>query len=971
MAKTNDDIYDILSDLVSILKQQNTNKGGNLKSNIGIQDDIFKSLFNGFDNLRQSAERLSEKQTEYAASLKSGELKENIKKLINGYTEANGDVIEGLKDLNKSFKRGSEKFNTTQKYYKEIAKTMDEQNSIVQDINVKKANLFGLEQKLYNDKLKIERAELEAKQKFAEELERQSKREVELKDEELKLIAKLNIDKKDIELAELEARLTHKDELEKLSERTRDAGIAFAETAEKIKVFKEEIETIKEEVKAERREDIEETEKIKKDNTEKQENINITHENAMAKKEEKRLEGYNKKGQKKANAERKEILGNIISYFKENSKGRIFADGVNMAAQGAAGAAKTVQSGKMDVSGMADKATSALSKLGPYGAAAGGIVQILKVAFEMYSKVDKAASDYARSVGGGHAAQVKMRNSAAELAENMSKLGKTAYLAEEILERMTEASETLGRNLEGLSTDDLRSLKDLKNFGISDDAIAQMDTFGISVHNTSKQLADLYGESGKRGLNAKATIKAFTSNLKMAQNYTFARGQKALMDMAMKSAQLKFNLRDAEQFANKVSTLEGAMTAGAQLSVLGGNFAMQGNPLAMMYNGLNDVEGLQNQMLAMTKGMARWDSSKGQLDITAFDRERLKAMSQATGIDYSELTSMAFNQSRLERVSQQLGGGFSKDEEEYIKNLASLDEKGNAYIRVGDKEYSMNDIRDNKDGVRNQLKAESEAKDTKEGADMGDIWSETRGIQDKLDDLIKTIKNMIVKPLMGIAAKFVDDEEMAAMKLGIDESDKSAMAKLKQENKRLNSKHWFDIWNSDVDDLVEYGKRHKMGIYAEPNEPVKRAGGGFVSGDGGPTEDAIHARLSNGEFVVNAEATTRHRPLLERINRSIRNGSNLMRAESIMGLSSGELRRGGGGNQKIDVSPIKIEFGTLTLKIGDLSRVLDSNEVASRLLNNSAFVDNIVKEIGIRANFGYRKDDSSNKFLDTPFVRSF
>ena len=55
----------------------------------------------------------------------------------------------------------------------------------------------------------------------------------------------------------------------------------------------------------------------------------------------------------------------------------------------------------------------------------------------------------------------------------------------------------------------------------------------------------------------------------------------------------------------------------------------------------------------------------------------------------------------------------------------------------------------------------------------------------------------------------------------------------------------------------------------------------------------------------------------------------------------------GGGNQKIDVSPIKIEFGTLELKIGDLSRVLDSNEVASRLLNNSAFVDNIVKEIGI------------------------
>ncbi|MFZ5710348.1 MAG: phage tail length tape measure family protein [Pseudomonadota bacterium] len=44
------------------------------------------------------------------------------------------------------------------------------------------------------------------------------------------------------------------------------------------------------------------------------------------------------------------------------------------------------------------------------------------------------------------------------------------------------------------------------------------------------------------------------------------------------------------------------------------------------------------------------------------------------------------------------------------------------------------------------------------------------------------------------------------------------------------------------------------------------ADGGFMSGPGGPRDDAIVARLSNGEFVVNAAATARHRPLLEAIN---------------------------------------------------------------------------------------------------------
>lgn len=44
------------------------------------------------------------------------------------------------------------------------------------------------------------------------------------------------------------------------------------------------------------------------------------------------------------------------------------------------------------------------------------------------------------------------------------------------------------------------------------------------------------------------------------------------------------------------------------------------------------------------------------------------------------------------------------------------------------------------------------------------------------------------------------------------------------------------------------------------------ASGGRVSGPGGPRSDSIIARLSDGEFVVNAAATRRHRGLLEAVN---------------------------------------------------------------------------------------------------------
>lgn len=726
--------------------------------------------------------------------------------------------------------------------------------------------------------------------------------------------------------------------------------------------------------------------------------------------------GTNKNGKKNSFAELgasiSKTFGKVEKMFKTESGGRIVGHAAAGIANAAAGGAKLLQSGKMDVSGMADKASQALSNAGPYGAAAAGVIQILKVAFEMYSKVDKAASDYARSVGGGHAAQVKMRNSAAELATEMSKLGKTAYVADEILSRMAEASQAIGRNLEGMSVDSLRSLQDLKNFGIDDATIAQFDTFGISAHNASKQLAELYGDAGKSGLNAKATIKAFTSNLKMAQNYTFARGRKALADMALKSAQLKFNLRDAEQFANKVSTLEGAMNAGAQLSVLGGNFAIQGNPLAMMYNALNDVEGLQNQMLAMTQDMARWDSSKGQFEITAFDRERLKAMSQATGIDYTELTAQAMNQARVDRVSQQIGGGFSKDEETYIKNLAEIDEHGNAMIRVGKKQYSMQDIRDNKDDVRSQLKAESEAKDTKEGADLGDVWSSTRSIQDKLDDFIKYFQTKFANMIMKIVAKLTGGDEYET-KYGIEGEDADRYRKLK---KVLDDKHVSQEDINALDDISkkilqskniinEYGMinrsvleglRHKNNqtlswgytakMYndyrmANPMDAEeKKANGGFISGPGGPKDDVIPAKLSNGEFVVNAEATRHFRPMLEDMNEGrigrfndggpvIKNGKNTMKNTRVIGRytqSSGTVSSSNNASSNTHHS-IKIDFGTLTLNIGDVSQVIDKNRLANILLSNSTFVDNIIKNIGIRGNFGYRKEESQNKFLDTPF----
>lgn len=55
--------------------------------------------------------------------------------------------------------------------------------------------------------------------------------------------------------------------------------------------------------------------------------------------------------------------------------------------------------------------------------------------------------------------------------------------------------------------------------------------------------------------------------------------------------------------------------------------------------------------------------------------------------------------------------------------------------------------------------------------------------------------------------------------------------------------------------------------------------GGWVSGPGGPRDDAIPAMLSNGEFVVNAKAANDNAELLEAINKGMPVPAMIKRAE--------------------------------------------------------------------------------------------
>lgn len=89
--------------------------------------------------------------------------------------------------------------------------------------------------------------------------------------------------------------------------------------------------------------------------------------------------------------------------------------------------------------------------------------------------------------------------------------------------------------------------------------------------------------------------------------------------------------------------------------------------------------------------------------------------------------------------------------------------------------------------------------------------------------------------------------------------------------------------------------------------------GGYVSGSGTGTSDSIPARLSNGEFVINAQATKRNRQLLEAINSGERvsmSGEGL--AVNAVTSTGQQQNQGGGMSLTVNLVEDKANAGKVT-----------------------------------------------------------
>lgn len=367
------------------------------------------------------------------------------------------------------------------------------------------------------------------------------------------------------------------------------------------------------------------------------------------------------------------------------------------------------------------------------------IYQSITKTLEPWSKANHAAMQYAKTMGMSQkTADAYLKSTVSWASKNNIGLlfNKTS---EELIKMQGKYSEVLGRNVKLTSEQkkDMLAMEAIIGEDNMMDIANNLENFGMGMSDSAAFVKKTFDTATKSGIAASKLTKTIQENIKRAQNYTFKNGLDGLTSMAKKAIQLKTDMSLVDGFIDKTSTVEGAISTGANLQVLGGSYAMGSDPLSMLYDSLNNVEGMFDRAVGMAQGKVFYNDKTGNFEMGAMDRYMMKQAATQMGVDPSKMIDVAFRKASLDKIEGQVKSNSKisgdKDMVELVKNLATWD-NGNAVVNIDGKDVAVKDLT-SKDKEKLEAMQRTDSQNLQEMAinlrSMNDIMS---GVQKEKDN---------------------------------------------------------------------------------------------------------------------------------------------------------------------------------------------------------------------------------------------
>lgn len=152
------------------------------------------------------------------------------------------------------------------------------------------------------------------------------------------------------------------------------------------------------------------------------------------------------------------------------------------------------------------------------------------------------------------------------------------------------------------------------------------------------------------------------------------------------------------------------MTQAAKLQVLGGRFAMNADPIAMMHEAFADPDAYAKRIVDSLEGMGSTDSVTGETTFAGTDNMMLRTAAEAWNMPVEELKDIVREERKKQTVKKQMGASTLSDKQkDLVANKAQRDEtSGEWYVQT--LQGQRIDVNNVKESDLNNLKAEDTAK---------------------------------------------------------------------------------------------------------------------------------------------------------------------------------------------------------------------------------------------------------------------
>ena len=530
---------------------------------------------------------------------------------------------------------------------------------------------------------------------------------------------------------------------------------------------------------------------------------------------------------------------------------------------------------------------------------------------DVWGKIDQAASKFAKSVGTSAVGMQRLRKNAIESVQKGRYGAKYNVSADELIGLQETYSNTIGRNIQISASDQENMAAMFRVMGEGGgDFVQKLENFGLSYTDAANKVGKMFKEASKYGISFDKYSKNVANNIKLAQNYTFKNGVKGLESMAKKATAMRLDMQQVASFADKVSTVEGAINTGAQLQVLGGPFAQFADPMGMLNEGLTNMEGLQDRFEKMIGSLARFNERTGEVSVSAFNKQRIKVAAEAMGMSYDQVMETTMAKGRQNYVGQQIANkGYSKEEQGLLKNIATITE-GKAMVSYVDENGRKRDV-----NLREQRLTTTQ---------LEAIKKQTQSETDDIKDIATTLRGWD-DVMQGTKKQYENTKAAAIERTRIGERTKGIVEHVAESNKLLGlilaAVTVYGGFGA-IKDIFGGARSYFGGVGGKSGAAGKSASaGGDIF-----TNISGSLRRTGGKIASKPGARRVAGKAIGKIGKNIgkfgRVGTGLGIAGAAIGLgtdalvSSGNIKRGGFGDYAGHMAGDALSYGSLGLMLG-------------------------------------------------------